>query len=183
MNHIPVPRLWPLLVVAALLLTGCQLSPVTPPVAAYPTSGEVEIPFETVALNEGGANIDAHAMREGSQLLLLTSSEQLAGIQEQVNPQTLADVQQVDFQQYAVIALFRGTKPSTNYQTVIERIAKEDDRMIIYAQFWEPNPAWESATAETRPYHIVKIGRRQVPVSSVELVLQSYVLTPTPPAK
>jgi hypothetical protein len=183
MNRTRVPRLWPLLVVTALLLAGCQLSPVMPSVATPSTNGEVEIPFETVALNEGGANIDAHAMREGSRLLLLTSSEQLAGIQDQVNPETWADLQQTDFQQYVVVALFRGLKPSTNYQTVIERIARQGNRLIVYAQFWEPNPAYASAAAETSPYHLVKIDRRQVPVSSVELVLQSYVLTPTPPAK
>ena len=183
MNWTRLPYLWPLLAVAALLLAGCQLSQVMPSIAPPSTNGKVEIPFETVALNENGANIDAHAMQEGPRLLLLTSPEQLAGIQDQVNPETWAALQQTDFQQYAIVALFRGRKPSTNYQTVIERIERQGNRLIVYAQFWEPNPAWASATTETSPYHLVKIDRRQVPVSSVELVLQSYVVTPTPPAR
>ncbi|HQY91490.1 protease complex subunit PrcB family protein [Caldilinea sp.] len=183
MNQMRAPGYWSLLIAAALLLAGCHLSPVTLPAATPPTNGEIEIPFETVAVNESGANIDAHVMREGPQLLLLTSPNQIVSIQDQVNPETWTDLQQVDFQQYAVVALFRGLKPSTNYQTIIERITRQDDRLIVYAQFWEPNPVWESAAAETRPFHLVKIDRSQVPASSVELVLQSYVLTPTPPAR
>ena len=183
MNQMRAPGYWSLLIAAALLLAGCHLSPVTLPAATPPTTGEIEIPFETVAVNESGANIDAHVMREGAQLLLLTSPNQLVSIQDQVNPETWAHLQQVDFQQHAVVALFRGRKPSTNYQTVIERITRQDDRLIVYAQFWEPNPAYASAAAETSPYHLVKIDSSQIPAQPVELVLQPYVLTPTPPVQ
>jgi hypothetical protein len=156
---------------------------VTLPATAPPASGEVDVPFETVAVNESGANIDAHVMREGAQLLLLTSPNQLVSTQDQVNPETWSDLQQVDFPQHAVVALFRGRKPSTNYQTMIERITRRNDRLIVYAQFWEPNPAYASAAAETSPYHLVKIDISQLPAQPVELVLQPYELTPTPPAQ
>ena len=116
-------------------------------------------------------------------MLLLTSPNQLVRFQDQVNPETRTDLQQVDFQQYAVVALLRGRKPSTNSQTVIERITRQDDRLTVYAQFWEPNPAYASAAAETSPYHLVKIDSAQLPAQPVELVLQPYGLTPTPPVQ
>jgi hypothetical protein len=180
MNWTRLPHLWPLLAVAALLLAGCQLSQVMPPAAAPPASGEVEIPFETIALDEIGVNDELGLI---PQLILLTSSDDAAKIKDWVKAEVYTQLESLDFEQYAIVALFRGRKPSTNYQTVIERIERQGNRLIVYAQFWEPNPAWESATAETSPYHLVKIDRRQVPVSSVELVLQSYVVTPTPPAR
>lgn len=180
MNWTRLPSLWPLLAVAALLLAGCQLSQVMPPAAAPPASGEVEIPFETIALDEIGVNVELGLI---PQLILLTSSDDAAKIKDWVKAEVYTQLESLDFEQYAIVALFRGRKPSTNYQTVIERIERQGNRLIVYAQFWEPNPAWASATTETSPYHLVKIDRRQVPVSSVELVLQSYVVTPTPPAR
>jgi hypothetical protein len=180
MNWTRLPSLWPLLAVAALLLAGCQLSQVMPPAAAPPASGEVEIPFETIALDEIGVNVELGLI---PQLILLTSSDDAAKIKDWVKAEVYTQLESLDFEQYAIVALFRGRKPSTNYQTVIERIERQGNRLIVYAQFWEPNPAWESATTETSPYHLVKIDRCQVPVSSVELVLQAHMLTPTPPAR
>ncbi|BAM01517.1 protease complex subunit PrcB family protein [Caldilinea aerophila] len=180
MNWTRLPSLWPLLAVAALLLAGCQLSQVMPPAAAPPASGEVEIPFETIALDEIGVNVELGLI---PQLILLTSSDDAAKIKDWVKAEVYTQLESLDFEQYAIVALFRGRKPSTNYQTVIERIERQGNRLIVYAQFWEPNPAWASATTETSPYHLVKIDRRQVPVSSVELVLQAHMLTPTPPAR
>uniref|UniRef100_A0A7C1JKQ9 Protease complex subunit PrcB family protein n=1 Tax=Caldilinea aerophila TaxID=133453 RepID=A0A7C1JKQ9_9CHLR len=180
MNWTRLPSLWPLLAVAALLLAGCQLSQVMPPAAAPPASGEVEIPFETIALDEIGVNYELSLI---PQLILLTSSDDAAKIKDWVKAEVYTQLESLDFEQYAVIALFRGPQDSHNYQTVIERITRQNSRLTVYAQFWEPNPAWASATAETSPYHLVKIDRRQVPVSSVELVLQAHMLTPTPPAR
>lgn len=164
-----------------LVLVPIPLTP-TPPSG---TPGEVEVPFETIALNDSGGDIDItlHEIGGEPQVLLLTGPDQLPGIESWVNPPTWAALQQVDFQHDAVIALFRGHKPSSNYQTIIERITRQADRLMIHAQFWEPSPHWASTAAETFPYHIVKIARHDVSSGQLELVLAPTLITPTPPTR
>ncbi len=176
------------LLLAALLLGGCHASTSLPPPTGAPTvtipagGGEVDVAFETIARNEGGMGITYDPTRLEPQLLLLTSSEQLGDIESQLAPQTLAALQQVDFAQYAVVALFRGHKGSLNFPTVIERITRQNDRLIVYAQFWEPSSTMASGAEVTYPFHLVKVNKREVASASLQLVLQSRLLTPTPSA-
>lgn len=102
-------------------------------------------------------------------------------LQDFVNPETLAALQTVDFERNNVVALFRGFKGSSNYQTVIEQITQKNGQLIVYAQFWEPSPYFASALEITSPYHLVKIEKAQITIIEPTLVLHSYVLTPTPP--
>lgn len=171
------------MLVAGLVLASCQAVTPAPPGNA-PTAGvEVEVPFETIVQTEEGPVTDDLTPRIDAQLLLLTSPDQLGAIEGRVSPEALAALQQVDFQQYSVVALFRGRMPTYNYQTIIERITTNDSRVAVYAQFWSPSPWYASAAAETSPYHLVKVEKRRLPAGFPEIVLQSYPLTPTPPAE
>jgi len=176
-----------LLLLAAMLLGGCQVSTTAPQPTGAPTialpaaSGEVDVPFETIALEENGLGIPYDETRVDSQLLLLTSPDQIEEIKSWVTAEALADLQQVAFEQYDVVALFRGEQGGTNHQTVIERITKQNNRLVVYAQFWEPSSTMASGAAITSPYHLVKIDKQQVPSQQLELVLQARMLTPTPP--
>jgi len=168
-----------------LPLAACQLpsrptaQPTPPPTPLASNS----LAFETVARNESGVNIRADQMNDQPQLFLLTAPNEIARIQNQVNPETLRQLRNVNFDEYVVIALLRGRKPSNNYQTVIERIEQMDHQLIIHAQFWEPSPQWASTGAETSPYHLVTVARQRISdLSQVELTLHSIPLTPTPPA-
>jgi PrcB C-terminal len=148
----------------------------TPPVLTSVVGNSLE--FETVVLDGCGLEKDE------VELLFLTSSADIASIQNQVSPVTLQQLQNVNFDEDVVIVLLRGLKPSNNYQTVIDRIVQQNHQLIIYAQFWEPNPQWESTTAETSPCHLVKVARQLIAdLSQVELTLQAIPMTPTPPAK
>ena len=172
-----------LLLVLMTVTAACQV-PMPLPTPPPSTPGEVAVPFATIALNDSGGDIDItqHEIGGKPQGLLLTSPDQLAGLESWVNPPTWAALQQVDFQRDAVIALFRGRKPSSNYQTIIERITKQADKLIIHAQFWEPSPHWASKAEVTFPYHVVKISQHDVSSGQLELVLAPTLITPTPPA-
>lgn len=154
----------------------------TPTAAAtvHPTPTFVDgqsIEFETVV-------IDGCKVEKGEvQLFLITTREEIAIIEDQVNQATQQQLQNIDFNEYIVLALLRGLKPSNNYQTLIEHIVQQEHRLTIYAQFWEPSPYWSSTSAETSPCHLVKVARQDIlDLSQVELVLQAIPLTPTPPA-
>ncbi|MBP7961758.1 MAG: protease complex subunit PrcB family protein [Caldilineaceae bacterium] len=192
MKHILTPSCW-LLAVLALLLAGCvtrATPPPTPtsltsepvPFPTFPPVEGVDVSFETIALNESDTNILAEARKPEPQLLLLTSAQDTTAIQNQVNPETWPLLQGVGFDKYAIVTLFQGIQPSSNYRAVIQRITRQDNRLIVDAQFWQPNPYWASTTAETYPYHLVKVSKDDLPAGKVELVLQIVVLTPVPPA-
>ncbi len=177
-RHIPSQDL--VLVLQAQMLTPTSRG--APTAAATFSGSEVDVPFVTIALTEGVMNIPYdESWSKPRLLLLLTSPEQISQIESWVSPQTLAALQQVDFEHHAVVALFRGRQGSTNYQTIIERITRRDDHLIVYAQFWEPNSKMASGAAITAPYHLVRIDKQQVPGPQSELALQAQMLTPIPP--
>ncbi|CAN5679817.1 hypothetical protein BH10CHL1_BH10CHL1_34870 [soil metagenome] len=163
-----------LLILTALnTLAACQTN-------ATPTlqPGEVNVPFETIAQDQWGVDKDLSRLKP--KLFLLAAQADLAQVKDLIEPKVMSQLEQINFQQYVIVALFRGTKPSSNYQTVITRMTQKNDELIVYAELYEPNTAYASATAETSPYHIVKVARNNINVAKAKLVLQSIVLTPTP---
>ena len=99
------------LLLLVLLLADCNSS-----LLKKGPEGE-EVPFSTVALDEWGANVKMVAK---TRLILLTSADDLANVQEFVSADAFAKLQHVDFTEYAVIALFRSMQPSSKRGVVIE---------------------------------------------------------------
>lgn len=159
-------------------------APTTPSMAEpSPTSIEGDsVEFETVSLNLSGSNIDFHYVKSDTQLFFLTSLNDISLIQNEVTSETLQSLQSVDFKMDLVVVLFRGTKPSLNYETIMESILQEDRKLIVNAQFWEPGGR-PSGEAMTYPYHIVKVSRSYFTSALPELVLRIISVTPTPPAQ
>lgn len=172
-----------LLLLASLVLAGCQSVTPAPPRNAPTASVEVDVPFETIEQTEDGSVNESVPPITNAQLLLLTSPDELGAIEGRVRPEAMLQLRQIDFQQYAVVALFRGVRPGGNcYQTAIEHITVEDSRLFVYAQFWSPSPRSVCTANITYPYHLVKVEKRRLPVAwYMDLVLQVYPLTPTPP--
>ncbi|MCX6049624.1 MAG: protease complex subunit PrcB family protein [Chloroflexi bacterium] len=139
--------------------------------------GEVNVPFETIAHDQWG--VDKNLSNREPRLFLLSTQGDLAQVKDLIDQKVMNQLEQVDFQQYVIVALFRGMKPSSNYQTMITRMTKKNDELMIYAALYEPNTAYGSATALTSPYHIVRVARNNINVAKAKLVLQSVLLTPT----
>jgi len=138
---------------------------------------ETELSFETIERSDYGD----YSVREPRVVLVMTRQEvdQLEGLISQAALDQLAEL---DFQQYFAIAVFRGLQSSSGYDVIIERLVRRNDAITVYAQFWEPSPYWEVLDIETSPYHLVKVHKDGDVVSQeIELVLQSPVVTPTPP--
>ena len=140
---------------------------------------EDSIRFETITLNLSG--MDIMNLDPGQQLLLLTSVTDIDKIADWITPETLTNLQQINFTEFSVIALFRGYMPSTNFHVVIEQITMQDSSLIVHAQFWQPAPNQASATAVVSPYHIVKIEKNLLPSQPMKLLLESRAVSETPP--
>ncbi len=157
-----------------------QLAPTfitpTPPVA-------VNVPFETLSLNETGEGVSDRSLTDQLQLLLLNDAAQVMAVEVMVSPDDFKQLQKVDYKRYAVIGLFRGIQGSSNYQTVIQALVHENDRLIVKAELWAPSPYYTSTAALTYPYHLIQIAKADLPNSEVVLQLDPTFVTPTPPAK
>jgi hypothetical protein len=132
--------------------------------------------FETIERSDYGD----YSVREPRVVLVMTRQEvdQLEGLISQAALDQLAEL---DFQQYFTVAVFRGTQATSGHDVIVDRIARRGDKIVIRAQFWEPSPHWEILNEVTSPYHVIKVHRDEGVSQETELVLQSPVVTPTPP--
>ncbi len=143
---------------------------------------ETELPFETLERNDTYISEEGYGGLEPCVILVTTRQEidQLEGLIRQTSLDQLA---KLNFEQYFAIAVFRGRQATSGYDTVIERVARRGDKIVVYAQFWEPSPHYAVFDAETSPYHIIKVRRGDGVSTQAELVLQSQLVTPTPPSR
>lgn len=165
-----------------LLLAACQLPVTTPVPVPTPTlaPNEADVPFETIVQDQYGAQSGTD-LAVGGRLMWLTEPQQLDTIREYVTPDALEKVQQVDFSRYDVVALFRGDRGSSDWQTMINRITRRDNHLIVHALLYEPNPHFGATQGYTSPYHIVKIVKPTPDTWVRELVLEPTFLTPEAP--
>ena len=171
------PALFALIFLLITVLLACQ------PGRASPTlqPGEVEVPFETIALSEGGGVVKKPERDVGPQLRLLTTPDEVYELQGRIADEDFAKLQQVDYQQYVIIALLRGRKPTLNYQTIIERITQQGNNLVVHAQLWEPNPVYGAGEGVTAPYHLIKVLRQYIQSPQIKLKPAYILTTPTPP--
>ena len=163
-----------------LVLQVYPLTPTPPPdVAAM----KLDIPFETLALDQTGVVTASTTLTQGAQLLLLTSPAQLEDIAGMVSPEALAALQQVDYSQESVVALFRGSRPPSDHHIAIDHITRWVDRLEVDAGYWAPGVQGEAARKATSPYHLVKVPNEMLSSTPQEMVLQWFAGTPTPPAQ
>ena len=172
---------------ALLVLSGlCGCGGTTPvavsnkaPSTAPTMSGETELPFETVEFV--GNDVGGSYREREPRLVVVTTRQEIDRIEGLVSSETLAQLKELDFQQYFVIGLYRGSRGSSGYATIIERIARREDKIVVYAQFWEPSPHYVVFDTVTSPYHLVKVRKERGMSEETKVVLNPRVVTPTPP--
>lgn len=137
---------------------------------------ETELPFETIE------RYDLSQYIGPPRVILITTRPETDRLKGLVSQQALDQLAALDFQQFFAIALFRGRQANTGYDTIIERVTRQDNRIVVYAQFWEPSPFYAVNPSETSPYHVIKVNRDNGAIQEAESVLQSRLITPTPPS-
>ena len=155
--------LWLTIVVILMGMTACE-------------PRETVLSFETIERSD----YSDYSVQEPRVILVTNQGDatQLTGL---ISQETLDLLAELDFQQYFAIAVFRGTQATSGYDVIVDRVARRGDKIVIRAQFWEPSPHWEILNEVTSPYHLVRVRRDDGVSQETELVLQSPVITPTPP--
>ena len=182
MKQVRASNRW-LLVILALLLTGCQgflPAPVNPPPS--PTCDELalkeespeNLPFETVSAR----NSDS-VWPGGPGLLVATGPQDLAQIIPYVGEKAVADLKMVDFGTSLVVATFSGWKSSASFAFCVTSIQRENQTVTLHAHLIDQTGAVPAVTASY--YHLLSIPKNRIPQGEVSfrlaLTLNTYEYT------
>lgn len=185
MNRIRVPRLWPLLVVAALLLAGCQYyreylsgprNPQQPPLCdelAQQEQSPDNLPFETIA-RESFASNERSWQNEQPGLFVLTAIDDVPQIEQYIREEAAAALQEVDFDAAIVIAAFSGLKGHAAWQFCVTRITQLHSEVFLHTHLID-SPVAPAVTASY--YHLLRLPREGLPSGEVafHLALTSHL--------
>lgn len=148
------------------LTVSCQAA--IPPPTLQP--GEVEVPFETLVLDEEGAT----EITQGPQLLVVTNANEAAQLQPLIDPEAFQQLQQVDFATHSVLALFRVPGAGCSaFGVTIERLLHKANILVAHAYDWRPLAGHECAETSLSAYHLVTVLKTDEHLEEIELVLQS----------
>jgi hypothetical protein len=153
---------------AISFLPGCQAQ-------------ETELEFETIEKRDWFGSYEDHRVISDPRLIFIDGEEDIAQLEKLVSPEALDELDQLDFQQYFAIGLFRDLQPSCGYDTLIERVTWRGDKIFVYGQFWDPNNQMVECAEVKAPYHLVRVQKDAEIGGEIELVLRSRTITPTPP--
>ena len=148
------------------LTVSCQAA--IPPPTLQP--GEVEVPFETVVLDEEGAT----EITQGPQLLAVTNADEAAQLQTLVAPEAFQQLQEVDFTTHSALALCRVPSAGCSALGVtVERLIRKANTLVVHANDWQPLTGHACAETNLSAYHLVRVSKTDVNLNEIELVLQS----------
>lgn len=172
MNRIRVPRLWPLLVVAALLLAGCQYyreylsgprNPQQPPLCdelAQQEQSPDNLPFETIARESYG---DPWKSKEPG-LFVLTSGKDISAIEQYIAPEAAAALKETNFDDAVALAAFSGWKGHSAWQFCMTSITEQQGEVFLHTHLIDSPVAPEVAASY---YHLLRLPRENLPSAEV----------------
>lgn len=131
-------RIFSLLFLIVVLLGAC-------------TPQEEELPFETIEQ----ADYSPKYEDKEPGLVIIASVDETDQLDGWVSPEAIKQLREVDYESYFVVIVFLGWQPTGHEGIRIERIARQDNAVSIYALVGRPT----GETRVTSPYHLVKIQK------------------------
>ncbi len=126
--------------------------------ACSPKPKEITLPFETIEQNETAGTGITYEDRESS-LMVISSPEEAMTLSTWISDNAKEKLQEIDYTQQFVLAVFQGWKPTLGYSVEISRVTQLGDTVNVYVQFHEPGPDVQKADLVTSPYHLVQLQR------------------------
>lgn len=130
----------------ALLIgvTGCQ--------------SETLLQFETIEQRDASGTGKEFEGRTPKIFVIANSkaTSQLTGL---ITSEAQAKLQNLNYDDYVVVAVFQGWKGSTGYSVQIEKIAWMTNTVRVYAKLHEPRPDEAKGAMITSPYHLAQVRK------------------------
>jgi hypothetical protein len=117
-----------------------------------------DIPFDTIDRSDWSDSDTAYEPQEPT-LIIIAQRDEAASLSNWITEEAKTALQAMDYSSYFALALFQGQKPSSGYSVQIDRIARRNDTVTVYAQFQEPSPAEEKSPEMTSPYQLVRVQK------------------------
>jgi len=95
------------------------------------------------------------------QLVIIASQDTLASIRNQLSPQHLDLVGEVNFSTHFVAIVYRGEGGITNRLVEVVDVKQQDGTIVICAQLHEPHPCQLVAALVGSPYNIMKVEKTE----------------------
>lgn len=148
------------------IAVACQAQDATPTLQP----GEVEVPFETLVLNGEGSNV----VTPSHQLFAITDGADVTQLQPLMEPEAYQQIQEVDFSNYSIIALFRVPgRGCAGYGVTVERLVLRESSLTVSAHDWEPIGGTACSETTLSAFHVVKVHKETVDLARVNLLLQN----------
>jgi hypothetical protein len=133
----------------ALLLVSSFLAACQP--------AKIDLHFETIAQDEGAGHAARDISTEPSLLVLTTVPDKQT--LEHFSAVTAYDaLANLDYDHYAVVAVFAGWKPTTRYKVEVKQISRTGNTVTVQAELGEPGTDEPAADLATSPYHVIKLA-------------------------
>lgn len=116
---------------------------------------ETNLPFETIEKTDFSVGYNEKDPR----LVIIAEAGEVGALENMVTATAQAQVRNLDFDQYLTIAVFQGRKGTNGYDAEIQRVARRENSITVYAHFTERNPKLTAADILTSPYHLVKVQK------------------------
>ena len=129
----------------ALLITSCKPK-------------EIDLTFETIEQKEWAGTGQSYEAREPGSIVI-SSLQDIANLDKLVTDEAMTQLQELDYDNYFVLVVFQGRKPTTGYRVQIDHITRTGKIINVYTQFLEPKPDEAKADAITSPYHLVQVQK------------------------
>lgn len=168
------------LLVAALLLSACQVQPGRPlaapvrtpsPGAASPVpSGERLLPFTSISRSVSLGLFSKADLFGQSDFFAITSVEeikkpksQVADVELRFSDAVTAELRAVDYRRDFAVLVFRKAAPTTqpDPRPEITGITRRADAVALYARFDPSPPIGGAAAVDAFPYHLVTVSRTE----------------------
>jgi hypothetical protein len=122
---------------------------------------EVDLSFETIE-KEVGTKLGVERYEEKEPKLVIVSTfDDIPSLSPNISPEAQPELNNTDFGEYFLIAVFQGWKAVYDYEVSIERIAYLGETVKVFAEFVEPTEGQMLHPAVSSPYHVVRVEKPQ----------------------
>lgn len=121
-------------------------------------SQEIDLLFETI---EQKLKADLGPPYKGRELavMIITRPEEIAQLNDWVTEDAKSRLQTLDYDTYFALIVFQGWKPTFGYSIQIERIIRQEEKVLILARLEEPEPDEVVPDTVTSPYHLIQVQK------------------------
>jgi hypothetical protein len=118
----------------------------------------VDLPFQSIEQRPAsGTGVRYEDHQPG--VIVISAADEVDKLEGLITPESLAQLQALDYQKHLAMAVFQGWKPTDGFDIQVERITRAGDQVSIIAQAKERQPDLKRNDVVTSPYHLVVVDK------------------------